>query len=490
MTVIGAAGCPAGQWGYQAFNNPVLVGPTAATGCESTVTHGWGSTAPFPGVNADGFSVSWEADVSFPGTPVNFIMRSDDGVRLYLDNVVIFDDWTIHAEQYDVVSLTVPAGIHAVRYEYFDFLGNATATLAITEGPPPPTTTTIPAVTTTTTTTPPPTTAPPAVTPMISTVASSPANWDKPDGVAVDSAGNVYVLATEQNRVFKVTPLGAITVAAGTGTAGFSGDSGPAIAARLDSPSGIAVSSTDELYIADSANRRIRKVSAAGFITTVAGTGAQGSSGDGGPPVAARFDTLEGIAVRPDGRLLVADSKNKTIREIDLVANTITTVFGNGTDRGGGDGAPAIATGLKKPVDVTAHDTFFDVVDNDTGKIWEVTADGIAHFIGGGGSQRTSGSLATTFDFRDPVAISVADELSGGHDHDLLVLDLNTSRLWRIDRTTGRVYAEAGTGSAGNANPTGPAILAELDSPQDIVSTPGVDYIADSGNKSIRKIVR
>ncbi len=171
LTVIGAAGCPAGEWGYQAFNNPVLVGPTAATGCEQTITHGWGSTAPFPGVNADGFSVSWEADVSFPGTTVNFIMRSDDGVRLYLDDVVIFDDWTIHAERYDLVSLTVPPGTHTVRYEYFEFLVNATATLVITEGPPPPTTTTttMPAVTTTTTTTPPPTTAPPAVTPLIST---------------------------------------------------------------------------------------------------------------------------------------------------------------------------------------------------------------------------------------------------------------------------------------------------------------------------------
>ncbi len=297
------------------------------------------------------------------------------------------------------------------------------------------------------------------------------------------------MLATEQNRVFKVSPVGVITVAAGTGTAGFSGDGGPAGAAQLDSPSGIAVSPTDELYIADSDNRRVRKVSAAGSITTVAGTGAKGSSGDGGPPMAARFDTLEGITVRPNGRLLVADSANKTIREIDLVANMIATVFGNGTDRGGGDGAPAVATGLKKPVDVTAHDTFFDVVDEDTGKVWEVTADGIAHFIGGGGSQRNSGSLATMFEFKKPVAIAVIGDVSG-HDHDLLVLDTDTSRLWRVDRTTGRVYAEAGTGNAGNANPTGPAILAELDSPQDIVSTPGVDYIADSGNRSIRKIVR
>ncbi len=126
---------------------------------------------------------------------------------------------------------------------------------------------------------------------------------------------------------------------------------------------------------------------------------------------------------------------DETIREIDLVANTIVTVFGNGTDQGGGDGQPAIATGLKKPVDVTAHDTFFDVVDESTGKIWEVTADGIAHFIAGGGSQSSPGSLATMFTFKDLVAISVIGDVSG-HDDDLLVLDRNTSRLWRIDRTT------------------------------------------------------
>ena len=88
------------------------------------------------------------------------------------------------------------------------------------------------------------------------------------------------------------------------------------------------------------------------------------------------------------------------------------------------------------------------------------------------------------------MAISVVDDVSGGHDHDQLVLDCGTSRVWRIARATGRVYAEVGTGSSGNANDNGPAILAELDQPSDIVSTPGVDYIADSDNHSIRKIGR
>ena len=139
-------------------------------------------------------------------------------------------------------------------------------------------------------------------------------------GVAVDAAGNLYFSDTDNQRVRKVSPSGIITTVAGNGNPGFSGDGGPATSASLQGPFGIAVDATGNLFIADTSNNRIRKVSTSGIITTVAGSGNAGFSGDGGPATSASLDTPLGVTVDASGNLFISDSGNNRIREVQTVS--------------------------------------------------------------------------------------------------------------------------------------------------------------------------
>src|SRR5450759_2275213 len=169
-----------------------------------------------------------------------------------------------------------------------------------------------------------------------------------PSGVAVDSAGNLYITDEASNRIWKVSN-GLIAVVAGNGTSGFSGDNGPATSAQLNVPYGVAVDSAGNLYIADTGNNRVRKV-ASGMVTTVAGNGTPGFSGDNGPATSAQLNVPYGVAVDSAGNLYIADSGNIRIRK---VANgTITTVAGNGYSGFGGDNIPAIGTELWQPLGI------------------------------------------------------------------------------------------------------------------------------------------
>jgi uncharacterized protein (TIGR03437 family) len=170
-----------------------------------------------------------------------------------------------------------------------------------------------------------------------------------PAAVAADSAGNLYIADTSNQRIRKVTN-GVITTVAGNGAYGYSGDGGPATSAQLDAPYGVAVDSAGSLYIADSANNVIRKVSN-GVITTVAGNGAYGYSGDGGPATSARLYGPSGVAVDSAGNLYIADTWNYRIRRVST--GMITTVAGNGTGSYSGDGDPATSAELNAPYGVT-----------------------------------------------------------------------------------------------------------------------------------------
>ncbi len=136
------------------------------------------------------------------------------------------------------------------------------------------------------------------------------AQLDQPRDVAVDAAGNLYIADTENNRIRRVDASGTITTIAGTGEQGFSRDNVPAVATQLDDPTGVAVDDAGNLYIADTENNRIRRVDASGIITTIAGAGARGYSGDGGPAIAAQLNEPIGVAVDAAGNLYVADSGN------------------------------------------------------------------------------------------------------------------------------------------------------------------------------------
>jgi uncharacterized protein (TIGR03437 family) len=168
----------------------------------------------------------------------------------------------------------------------------------------------------------------------------------------VDSAGNLYIADSGNNRVRKVSN-GVITTVAGNGTAGFSGDNGPAINAQLSNPLSVAVDSAGNLYIADSFNRRIRKVSN-GVISTVAGNGTAGFSGDNIPALNAGFSDIRGIAVDPTDNMYIADSAY-SIRK--LSNGVITTVAGNGTTGFSGDNGPATSAQISYPRGVAVGST-------------------------------------------------------------------------------------------------------------------------------------
>src|SRR4051794_28210806 len=175
------------------------------------------------------------------------------------------------------------------------------------------------------------------------------ADFTQPSGVAVDQSGNLYIADHQAHRVRKVNTSGIITTLAGTGTAGFSGDGGPANAAMLRDPYGVAVDSSGNVYISDRANFRIRKVTPAGTISTYAGNGTSGFGGDAGQATSASFFNPTGLAVDNTGNLYIADSANYRVRKINAATGIISTVAGNGTPNFGGDGGPATSAGVPFP---------------------------------------------------------------------------------------------------------------------------------------------
>jgi sugar lactone lactonase YvrE len=172
-----------------------------------------------------------------------------------------------------------------------------------------------------------------------------------PAGLAVDTSGNVYVADPIQNRVRKISTTGIITTVAGTGTLGFSGDGGLATSAQLSSPASVAVDAAGALYIADRGNFRVRKISTSGVITTVAGTGSAGYSGDGGPATAAKIGQVFQVALDASGNLYFADASNNRLRRI-AIDGTISTSAGVGTAGFTGDGGPALGAQLNYPYGV------------------------------------------------------------------------------------------------------------------------------------------
>ena len=170
----------------------------------------------------------------------------------------------------------------------------------------------------------------------------------RPGGLAVDGSGNLYVADTLSNRIRKIDSEGVITTIAGTGERGYGGDGGPAAEAQLNSPDGLVLDGSGNLYVADASNHRIRKIDSEGMITTIAGTGESGYGGDGGPAAEAQLRFPYGLALDGSGNLYVADASNHRIRKIDS-EGMITTIAGTGESGYGGDGGPAAEAQLGFP---------------------------------------------------------------------------------------------------------------------------------------------
>jgi uncharacterized protein (TIGR03437 family) len=303
-------------------------------------------------------------------------------------------------------------------------------------------------------------------------------------GVAVDAAGNLYIADTGNNRVRKVSPSGIISTVAGNGSQRFSGDGGPATAASLNKPSGLAVDAAGNLYIADFNNHRIRKVSPSGIISTVAGNGTGGFSGDGGPATSASLDYPLGVAADAAGNLYMADSGNNRIRKVSP-SGTISTVVGNGTSGFSGDGGPATSASLLDPsgVALDAAGNLY-IADSRNNRIRKVSPSGIIGTVAGNGPYKFAGDGGPAPSAFLNVPTGLAVDAAGN----LYIADYYSNRIRKVN-PSGIISTVAGNGAYKFAGDGGPATSASLSYPHDVaVDAAGNLYIADTGNNRVRKV--
>jgi sugar lactone lactonase YvrE len=312
-------------------------------------------------------------------------------------------------------------------------------------------------------------------------------NLNQPNALTVDSAGNYYVSTLGQNRVFKIDTTGTLTVVAGNGLAGYTGDgvAGGAVNAALNAPIGLAVDSTG-VYIADYNNCVIRKVDTTNTITTIAGTGTCGFSGDNGPALSAKLYEPRGLALDNSGNLFIADYANCRVRKLALAAGTITTVAGSGTCTFGGDGGLATGAGIAYPMGVSvdnAGDLFFS--DLNSYRIREVSAStqdiGTVAGTGTAGTGCPSGTATST-----PIGQTYHGVSVNGAGTVVTISDF-THNCIRQFTVGGNLATIAGTGAASFCGDGGQATVACFSGPRGVaLSSGGLVYVADNGNNRVR----
>lgn len=302
----------------------------------------------------------------------------------------------------------------------------------------------------------------------------------QPSAVATDAAGNIYIADTNNNRVRMVSPGGVISTVAGTGVSGFSGDGQAATSAQLNAPQGVAIDASGNLYIADTANYRVRVVSG-GMISTFAGNGRAGFGGDTGPAVAAQLSSPEGLAVDASGNLYIADYSNNRVRMVDTSGN-IVTIAGTGTAGYSGDGAAATSARLYGP-DAVAVDAAGDIyiADHFNYRVRIVTPDGNIATAAGNGTCCFSGDGGAAASARlcEPSGLAVDSA------NNLYISDYCNQRIRMV--TGGKIYTIAGSGSYGYAGDGGLAPGAAFRYTLGIAVDPaGNVYVADQGNNALR----
>lgn len=311
------------------------------------------------------------------------------------------------------------------------------------------------------------------------------AELNNPGGVAVDSTGNLYIADSSNHRVRKVDASGKISTIAGIGTGGYSGDGGPATSAQLNNPYRLTLDSVGNLYIVDYSNDCIRKVDVSGNISTVAGGRGNGYSGDGGPATSAKLSYPDGVAVDSSGNLYIADKGNHRIRKVDT-SGTISTVAGTGVYGFSGDGGDATLAQLYYPngVAVDGSGNLY-ISDKDNHRIRKIDVTGKISTIAGVGGEPNywgDGVPATSAYFNLPIGIAVD---SGGN---VYIVDSSNFRIRKID-TSGIISTIAGTGRYGYSGDGGPATSADLHRPYEVaVDSSGNLYIAEVFSHRIRKI--
>lgn len=307
-----------------------------------------------------------------------------------------------------------------------------------------------------------------------------------PSAVVFDANGNLYVAERGAHRVRKIDPTGNLTTVAGNGIQGFAGDSGPAIAASLDSPQGLALGPGPILYIADTHNNRIRAVDlAAGTISTVAGSGSFGFAGDGGPALQAQLASPSVLATAADGTLYFADTGNHRIRSISP-AGIISTVAGSSQQGFAGEGQSSTAAALDSPdgLAIDAAGNLY-IADTHNQRLRKIDAGtGIIHTIAGDGTSGFSGDAAAS----TAAQLSLPKGVSLTATGEVYFADSANQRIRRIG-VDGTIATLAGNGVQGFSGDGSPGTAAALDTPSSSsVSAGGVTAFADTGNQRVRQL--
>ena len=310
------------------------------------------------------------------------------------------------------------------------------------------------------------------------------ATLDRPWHTALDTSGNLYIADAQNNCVRKMNTAGVITTFAGNNIQGYSGDNGPATAAELYYPDAIATDHMGNVFIADVYNNCVRKVDAAGIITTYAGTTIQGYNGDSIAASTAKLCWPFGVATDNAGNLYIADACNNRIRKVNT-AGIITTIAGDGTMGFGGDGGPATAAQFHV-VQGVAIDNSNNVYisDEDNYRIRKVGIDGIINTIAGNGTEGSLGDGGPATAAELPLLPSVGVAGDG-----TVYIPCYGGQNVRKVGADGIITTIAGTGIGGYGGDTGPATDANLYYPAGVTVAPdGSFYIADAFNNVIRHV--
>ena len=315
------------------------------------------------------------------------------------------------------------------------------------------------------------------------------AQLNLPGGVVVDPARNVYIADSGNHRVRKVAPNGVITTVAGNGQAGSGGDNGQATAAQLNHPLGLALDAAGNLYIADTLNSRVRKVAGDGTISTVAGNGNIGFSGDNGAATAAQLNLPSGVAVDKAGNLYIADSANHRVRKVS--GGTITTLAGNDVPGFGSSGddpnspgvGPASSESLFYPfgVAVDSGNNVY-IADTQNNRVRVVTTDGVIRPIAGNGYPGYFGDGANA----QAAAVVAPAGLAVDAAFNVYIASQGGQAI-RVVARDGSIRTIAGGSAQGYAGDGGAASDARLNGAQAVaVDGTGNVYVADSNNNAVR----
>ncbi len=310
-----------------------------------------------------------------------------------------------------------------------------------------------------------------------------------PESVAVDEQGNLFISDTQHALIRRVdAETGRMTSVAGTGTPSFAGDGGPATEAALNLPGHLIFDTSGDLVFADRGNNRVRRISG-GVITTVAGDGSVGFSGDGGPALEASLSSPSSVVVDGAGDLWIADSGGGRIRRVSATDGDIQTVVGNGMASIPGDGGPAFAAGLSSPFDVS-----FDpsgallIVETGVNRIRRVDAEnGTIETIAGTGIFGVGGGDGPASEIPLAVPVAVESNSSG----DIYLTESSGHRVRRIDSQSGLITTVAGTGEQGFSGDGGPALQARFgaEAPWGLaLDSRGGIYVSDTNNHRVRRI--